>query len=58
MSAFLMTPAQHRAQAALLREAGNGQLAQQHDMLATAIERRAGVGRAATLQLVSICRRG
>jgi hypothetical protein len=38
----LMTPAQHRAQAELLRQAGKLEFANQHDMLARAIERRAG----------------
>jgi hypothetical protein len=36
----LLTPAQHRAQAELLRQAGKHELAHQHDMLARAIERR------------------
>jgi hypothetical protein len=40
MSRFLMTPAQHREQARLLRKAGNEVQAVQHDMLAAAIERR------------------
>jgi hypothetical protein len=35
-----MTPAQHRAQAALLRQAGNDELSRQHEMLAHAIEQR------------------
>jgi hypothetical protein len=38
-----MTPAQHRAQADLLRQAGNLELAHQHNMLARAIERRARI---------------
>jgi hypothetical protein len=37
---FLMTPAQHRARAELLRKAGKDELARQYDLLATAIERR------------------
>lgn len=39
---FLMTPAQHREQAALIRQAnGPEELARQHDMLAQMIERGA-----------------
>ena len=38
--AFLMTPAQHRAQAALLRKAGKAELARAHDLLADAIVSR------------------
>jgi hypothetical protein len=41
----LMTPAQHRAQAELLRQAGKHELAHQHEMLARAIERRCGAAR-------------
>jgi hypothetical protein len=37
---FLMSPAQHRAQAALLRHVGNEELAKQCEALATLIERR------------------
>lgn len=36
----MMTPAQHLAQADLLKQAGNDQLAEQHEMLAKAIAQR------------------
>jgi hypothetical protein len=39
-SRFLMTPAQHREQARLLRKTGADQLADQCDMVARAIEWR------------------
>jgi hypothetical protein len=40
MSRFLMTPAQHRRQADLLRQAGKHELARQHEILAKLIEHR------------------
>lgn len=40
----IMSPAQHRAQAALLRQAGNEELAYQHDLLARMIEHRHKLG--------------
>jgi hypothetical protein len=42
--AFLMTPTQHRRQAALLRKAGNLEHAKNHDNLAKLIEGRARTG--------------
>jgi hypothetical protein len=41
------TSEQHRRMAQLLRKAGNEQLADQHDLIALAIEQRRGLGEAA-----------